>query len=108
MSNRYAKLLAEVTADNTKAQNTDFLATDFQVTGSARKCVITAALGSAVRLRLSPSSGSPFSLNGGSSLGAAAVHTFEVLLDPDRTWNLQTDDAAGATLRHLRIVECDL
>lgn len=101
----YQTELGSITADVAKAQNTDFLASDFQVKGEGRLVRICIAVDANVEVDLVPSSGSQFELNGGSALTANAVYLFEVLLDIGRTWNLQTPNVAGCNVLHLVIQE---
>ena len=99
----YRTQLATLQANTTKAQNVDILDSDFQMQRSGTLCRITVAA-SNVALRLVPSAGAAI------ALGAAAAQTavtYAVALDPDRTWNLQTNDAAGVTVYHLCIQEVD-
>lgn len=97
--------LAKLIADTTKAQNTDFLTTDFQMKWSGSLCRISVQISSNVTLSLVPSSGTAIVLNGGTALAASGLYTFEVALDQGRTWNLQTSNAAGTTVHHLVVQE---
>lgn len=101
----YGKLLAEIVTDTAKAQNTDALGSDFQATRENGFLRITVAIQSAVKLRLVPSAGSGFYLNNGDALVADSVLVQDVPLDVGRTWNIQTDDAAGCTFSILRVQE---
>lgn len=96
---------ASISADTAKAQNTDFLATDVTPKRGTPFLRITIAVQSAVKIRLVPSAGSGFYLNNGDALVANAVLVNDVPVDTDRTWNLQTDDAAGCTISHLVVEE---
>ena len=104
----YGRLLAELTANTTKAQNTDFFAADFQSARDDSGCRITVAASAARRIRLVPSSGTAFYIAAGAQLTANAVHVEDVPLDTGRTWNVQTDDASGATVTILRVQELSL
>jgi hypothetical protein len=97
--------LAELVADTVKAQNADFLATDVQTSRATSYLRIAVAVQSAVKVKLVPSSGTAFYLNNGDALVADAVIVNDVPVDDGRTWNLQTDDAAGCTVSHLTIDE---
>lgn len=101
----YSKQLAQIVADTAKAQNTDFLATDFQLSREGSMVRISIAISTAVAVLLVPSSGTGIQLNGTTALTAGGLHTFELALDTGRTWNLQTSNAAGTTCRHLIVQE---
>lgn len=100
--------LATLIADTTKAQNTDFLTTDFQTKWSGSLVRLTICVSAAKVYALVPSSGTKILLNGGTALTAGGAHTFELALDHGRTWNLQTTDAAGGTVNHLCVQEWGL
>lgn len=106
----YGKLLAELTANTTKAQNTDLFASDFQPSRDDSVCRITIAATAARAVRLVPSTGTgtAFYINGGAALTANAVHVEDVPLDTGRTWNIQTDNASGITTTILRVQELSL
>lgn len=97
--------LAEITSDTAKAQNTDFLGTDFQTTRESSFLRICVAISTAVPVKLVPSSGTAFYLNNGDALVANAPIVNDIPVDQGRTWNLQTDDAAGTTVTHLTVDE---
>jgi hypothetical protein len=59
----------------------------------------------AVKVRLVPSTGSGFYLNGGTALVANSVHVEDVPVDIGRTWNVQTDNIAGMTVSIARAQE---
>jgi hypothetical protein len=99
-----ARLLASIAADTVKAQNTDVLAADFQVQREDAEVRICIA-GTAVEVSLVPSTGSAIHLNGGSALPADGIHREDVLLDVGRTWNIQSANIAGVTVKHLIIQE---
>lgn len=96
---------ASIVADTAKAQNTDFLASDVTLKQGASFLRIALALKSAVKVKLVPSSGTAFYLNDGDDLVANAVIVNDVPVDKGRTWNLQTDDAAGCTVSHMTVDE---
>jgi hypothetical protein len=100
----YTKSLAAIVADVTKAQNSDFIATDFQLEAGG-VCRVSLTISSAVKVRLVPSTGSGFYINAGAVLVANAVHTEEIALDVGRTWNIQTDDSGGTDVKHLVVQE---
>lgn len=104
MSYVFHRRLASITADTAKAQNTDFLDTDFQVSSVASRVRITVAVTGGSRVRLVPSSGTGFNLLNGSSL-SGTVATEELSLDATRTFNLQTDNVAGTTIKVLYVDE---
>lgn len=102
----YAKVLDKLVADTAKAQNTDYLASDFQVVRSSsavRIAIVTQASGHV--FKLVPSSGTSFSLNGGSALPQAAYFAEDVVLDTDRTWNLQDSSSGGSTVSMVVVQE---
>lgn len=101
----YARQLAAITADTAKAQNVDFLATDFQCTREGSMVRITIAISTAVAVLLVPNTGTGVQLNGTTALTAGGLHTFELALDTGRTWNVQTSNASGTTCRHLVVQE---
>ena len=101
----YIKTLATITAEVNKAQNTDWLASDFQVSGAASKVRITISLGDAVKVKLVPNTGTAFYIKGGAAFVDTAVYTEELALDTTRTWNLQTDDAGGCDIQHCVVQE---
>jgi len=108
MSAIYTRKLASIVTDTVVAQNVDFLAADFSCKDDRETMVrLTLAVSSAVKVRLVPSSGTGFYLNNGTALVAVAAHTEEIVLDSGRTWNVQTDDAAGTTVHHLHVVEVE-
>lgn len=100
----YRKELATIITDTVKAQNVDILAADFQLKRAGNLIRISIA-GTAVAVNLIPSSGSAFALNSGSALPLNSAYTEEIALDHGRTWNLQTADVAGITVRHLCVQE---
>lgn len=97
----YRRRLAELVANTVKAQNVDVLAADFQTARADSLVRITVAMTN-VLLRLVPSSGTAMTLG---TPAAATLTTYELALDTGRTWNLQTNDAAGVTVYHLVIQE---
>lgn len=99
----YRTQLATLQADTTKAQNVDILASDFQMKRSGTLCRVSVAMTN-VALRLVPSTGTSVGLGSPSS---GAMTTYEFALDPDRTWNLQTNSPSGVTVYHLCIQEVD-
>lgn len=101
----YRKELATIATDTSKAQNVDWLGTDFQLSRAGNLVRITLAIDAAVEVALVPSSGSNINLNGGSAMTANAVYTEELALDQARTWNLQTPNVAGCNVIHLVVVE---
>lgn len=103
---RYAKQLASILSDTTKAANTDFLTQDFAPEREGTLVRITIANETAVPVRLVPSSGNTTKLQA-SALAAEVLVTFELALDPSLTYNLQTPDAAGVTINYLVIQEVD-
>lgn len=104
MSYTYLKRLATITTATAKAQNVDFLGSDFQVSRESSRVRVTASVTGASRIRLIPSSGAGFSLASGTSISGSLV-TEEITLDPGRTWNVQTDNASGTTVNFLLIDE---
>ena len=107
MTHRYAKRLARIGANAAKTQGEDFLDNDVTLKYADSTVRVSVAINSAVKLEWSPSSGSPFYLNGGAALTADTVYTELVQLDTERTWNIQTDDAGGTTVLHLIITEIE-
>jgi ActR/RegA family two-component response regulator len=105
MSDQKSILLAELVADTAKAQNTDYLAADVQLSRDDGFLRITVVAQTAVKIRLVPSTGSAFYINAGTALAANSVHVEDVPVDADRTWNVQTDDISGATISILRLQE---
>ena len=97
----YAKQLVSVHADTTKAQNVDLLAADFQMGRGGTLCRITVATTN-VALLLIPDEGTGMILGAGA---AGTAVTYELALDPARTYNLQTNDAAGVTVYQLVVQE---
>lgn len=100
----YRKELAALVADTVIAQDTDALAADFQL-GRAGNLVRITIVATADVFVLVPNSGSAIELNNGGALTADGVYTEELALDQGRTWNLQTPNAGGATIKHLCIQE---
>jgi hypothetical protein len=94
--------VAELIADTVKAQNTDLLAADITILRTSSSLRV-AIVGTAVKVKAVPSSGTAFYLNGGSALTLDALYVEEVPVDDGRTWNIQTDDAAGITVKHLAV-----
>ena len=101
----FGRGLARITTDTPKARDVDFLGTAVRLQREDSVLRISLAVSSAVKVRLVPSSGTAFYINGGAALAAATVHTEDVALDIIRTWNLQTDDASGTTVHHLVLQE---
>ncbi len=100
--NDYRTELATITTDTAAAQNTDILASDFQVKRAGNLVRITISA-TAVALRLVPSSGTTVPID--SALPNTVLTTFELALDAGRTFNLQTNDPSGITVYHLVIQE---
>ena len=96
----YARQLAAINTDTTKAQNVDILTADFQLAREGTLCRITiAATNVAIRLT-SNDEASDFTLG-----TSASVATYELALPVGVTWNLQTNDAAGVTVYRLVVQE---
>ena len=104
MTQRYGKLLAEITEATVVAQSTDVFAANFKPTRSDSLVRISIAA-TAVIVSLMGSDGSVIHLNNGTALAAYGIHTEELHLDSTRTWNVQTEDAAGVTARLCTIYE---
>lgn len=100
----YRRELATIITDTVKAQNVDILASDFQLE-RAGNLIRISVMATAVSIMLVPSSGSAIYLNNAGALAANGILTETVALDQGRTWNLQTSNAAGITVKHLCIQE---
>jgi len=99
----YRTNLVEVTSDRVAAQNVDALTSDFQVRRAGNLVRITIAA-SAVIVKLVPNTGTGLTLGTGTAFQLA---TYELALDPGRTWNLQTTSASGITIYHLVVQEIE-
>lgn len=108
MSDRFAAIHASIIANTAKAQSTNVLAADWQPVRADSIQRIAIAATAARKVQLVPSSGTAFYLNGGSALVANTVHVEDIPLDPDRTWNIQTDDVSGITVTYLRVIELSM
>ena len=104
MSYTHHRRLASITTAATFEQNADFLASDFAVGREESRVRISVAVTGGSRVRLLPNTGAGFNLNGGNSI-TGSLHTEEVSLDPERTWNVQTDNASGTTVNFLLVDE---
>ena len=108
MTNRYGKLLAEVTTSTTVAQAVDLLSSVFQQVRADSKIRLTIVVNAAIKVQLwDVGNGVGYYLNGGAALVADSIHSEEFTLDTTRTWNIQTDDLGGMTCNLLAIVEVD-
>ncbi len=100
----FSTLLTEMTADAHVDQDTDILATDFQPSRSHGFIRITVAC-SACKIRLVPSIGTGFYINGGKAVPGEGVFVEDIPLDTVRSWNLQCPDPLGIDLKLLRVQE---
>lgn len=100
----FSALLSEITADVHVDQDTNILATDFQPTRENGFIRITVAC-AACKIKLVPSAGTSFRLNGGEAVAGEGVFTEDIALDTVRSWNLQCPSLSGIDLKMLRIQE---
>lgn len=100
---RYARALATLTTPTEIAQDEPALPADFRPAREGTLVRIS-VVASGEAITLTPSSGSAFELG---SPAAGALATYEVALDPSRSWNVSTSDVNGATIDYLHIIETD-
>ncbi len=100
----YRRELASIIEDTVVAQNADWLGSDFTLAKAGNLIRVSVVLGSGVLVRLVPSTGTAISLG---TPDAGVMTRYDLVLDQARTWNLQTNDAAGATINHLCIQEIE-
>lgn len=103
---RFAKQHASITADTAKAQNVDFLDTDFSTEREGTLTRISISVETAVAVRMRLSTGADVKLQA-SALGAEVLTTFEFVLDPALTYNFYTPDVAGTTVNYLTVQEVE-
>ena len=102
--NDYRIRHAAITTATSREQTTDFLNVDFQPKREGTLIRVTISLLGAVPVRIQPNTGADIKLQA-AALDAEVMHVFEFALDPGRTWNFYTPDAAGATINLLLVDE---
>ena len=87
-----------------KAQNVDWI-TDATPLQEASTIIVQVSISSAVKLQVTLDGTNYDYLNEGTALVADSMYRFEIDVDDTMTFNINTDDAAGTTIRYCSIKE---
>jgi hypothetical protein len=98
----YRTQLAAISADTSKAADTDLFSSDFTIKRAGNLVRISLQVGAAAAINVVPNSGSALHLG---TASANTLTTYTLALDHGRTWNIQHGAGSDTTFEHCVVQE---